>query len=393
MADNYNSGWNYDSAGPESQGEYYGQDYGDTASHYRERNVGGSRSSRGNSAGSGERASIRGASRSEDSGSRSRGKGSSSSGRRSSNSGRTSGSGSGRTSGEGSSSSGGRRRKKVTWQKKLRRFLRRIKKILRRMPQEMLILLAAGIVIVIIILVLIIRAIASALGGGGSTSTQTTATTVATQSEDTSETDGTETSGTDEDTSGDAAEEESTDDGETQETSVSELLQGLDNYTLITDETQVDSLLSILTAVTPSNCSASSVLTTSSGTSYDVENLFDDALTTSWQEGEDDEGVGVTITSTFSSGTELAAICFWTGNETTEDKFNNNNRPAAITISISSDSQSYSASYTLEDYMGGQLIYFAEAVPVESVVIRIDSVYEGEVYNDTVISELRFLTE
>ena len=262
--------------------------------------------------------------------------------------------------------------------------------MLQRLPQEMLILLIAAVVVVIIVIVLIIRALLPS--GNKATSTSSSTTTVSTETvSGTTETEDSE----DSDSDSEASEEEdgTSEEGESTGVSATELLAGLDNYSLITDESEVETLTSTMSSVTPSSCSASSTLVTSSGTTYGTDHLFDDDLTTSWQEGEDDEGIGVTITSTFSSGTDLSAIVFWTGNETTTDKFNNNNRPADITISISSDSQSYSASYTLEDYMGGQAIVFDTAVPVESIVIRIDSVYTGEVYNDTVISELAFLTE
>ena len=359
------------------------------------------RGTSGVSAESGERVSLRGPSGS----SRSSGNGRSSSGSSGSGARTSAGSGtsgSARSGSEDRRSSAGnrsgstgkrsgasgngnrpRRRKKVTWQRKVKRFFRRLIRTLSRLPQEMLVLLAAAVVIVVILVVLIVRALLPS-GSRQETSSSSSAMTESDASEESDASGSTEDAGDGDETSTDA---------ESGEVTTADLLQGLDNYTITTDENEVTELTSSLTATVPSSCTASSVLTTSSGISYAADNLFDSDLTTSWQEGEDDEGVGVTITSTFASGTELSAIVIWSGNETTEDKFNNNNRPAQITISVSSDSQSYSAVYTLEDYMGAQAIVFEEPVPVESVVIRIDSVYEGEVYNDTVISELAFLTQ
>ena len=62
-------------------------------------------------------------------------------------------------------------------------------------------------------------------------------------------------------------------------------------------------------------------------------------------------------------------------------------------MSISCKGQTYSKAYTLNDVMGEQVILFDRVVPMESVVIRIDSVYNGTVYQDTVLSGLAFLTE
>ena len=50
------------------------------------------------------------------------------------------------------------------------------------------------------------------------------------------------------------------------------------------------------------------------------------------------------------------------------------------------------AVYSCPISFGEQVILFDEPVPMESVVIRIDSVYNGSVYQDTVLSELAFLT-
>lgn len=166
-------------------------------------------------------------------------------------------------------------------------------------------------------------------------------------------------------------------------------MMGLEGFRLTTEESD----FSVYSPVKPESCSASSTLVGTTGKSYGTEYLFDNDPETSWQEGEADDGIGVTLTSTFVSQTEVKGIAFWNGNEISQERFEANNRLKDITVSISCKGQTYSKAYTLNDVMGEQVILFDRAVPMESVVIRIDSVYNGTVYQDTVLSGLAFLAE
>ncbi len=186
-----------------------------------------------------------------------------------------------------------------------------------------------------------------------------------------------------------AASQEAAEAAEAEQKAQEELLaslQGMDNYVITTDTSTTEGLAKI----TPSACTASSTLVGSSGTSYGTEYLFDEDLTTSWQEGEEDDGLGVTITSEFGEQISLQAIAIWNGNETAQDRYESNNRLQDITVTITCEGQSYSKQYTLEDVMGEQILSFKNAVPAESVTIQIDTVYKGTVYQDTVISEMAF---
>ena len=186
-----------------------------------------------------------------------------------------------------------------------------------------------------------------------------------------------------------AASQEAAEAAEAEQKAQEELLaslQGMDNYVITTDTSTTEGLAKI----SPSACTASSTLVGSSGTSYGTEYLFDEDLTTSWQEGEEDDGLGVTITSEFGEQISLQAIAIWNGNETAQDRYESNNRLQDITVTITCEGQSYSKQYTLEDVMGEQILSFKNAVPAESVTIQIDTVYKGTVYQDTVISEMAF---
>ncbi len=163
-------------------------------------------------------------------------------------------------------------------------------------------------------------------------------------------------------------------------------LQGMENYSI---STEVDTV-SALPSVMPVSCEASSVLVGSSGKEYGTSYLFDQNPETNWQEGEEGDGIGVTITSTFSSKTMVKAITFCNGNEISEDRFRANNRLQEVTITVSCEGESYAKQVRLEDYLGEQNVIFEEAVPAETIVIQIDSVYNGTVYQDTVLTGLDF---
>lgn len=263
-----------------------------------------------------------------------------------------------------------RRRRKVSWQRKVKRFFRRLWRSIRRadwgsIPKMPLIIIAAVIVIIIIIAVA-----ASRSGSSNNANSSQTATTEAST----------------------AATTDAVTQAQAEQEALISRLRGMENYTISTDSSETGPVAT-LTAVVPGSCNASSVLTGATGKSYGTEYLFDGDMSTSWQEGEPDEGLGVTITSTFASETDVKGIAIWGGNESSPDSYTANNRPQQITVSVSCEGQSYSKAYTLEDVDGVQTILFDSPVPMESVVIRIDSVYNGSVYNDTVITELSFLTE
>lgn len=265
------------------------------------------------------------------------------------------------------SGSGRKRKKKVSWQRKVKRFFRRIGRFFRsihwdEIPKQ-LIAIVAGVIAAIIVVSIVI----STISRSHSSQNQQAATDSSAVSTTTT------------------AEQEA----QLAQDALIARLRGMESFTQTTDASAVVGFA----AVVPAQCDASSSLVGTTGRTYGTEYLFDNDLTTSWQEGEADEGIGVTITSTFASETNIRGIAFWIGNETSAESYMANNRPENVTISVSCEGQSYSKQYTLQDVNGEQVILFETAVPMESVVIRIDSVYAGTVYNDTVISELAFLSE
>lgn len=255
--------------------------------------------------------------------------------------------------------------------RRLRRALRRLKRRIRRGVAQLsngkipvrLIGAAAGILAAIIVVIVLAVNISSARKAAAEQKAQEEAAAAASEEA--------------------AAQEEA---AKAAQEAILTALQGMDNYQLTTDTSYTEGL----TKVTPADCTASSVLVGSSGKTYGTEYLFDEDLETSWQEGEEGDGLGVTLTASFAEKTNVKAIAFWNGNETSQERYEANNRLQGITITVDCDGQTHSADYALEDTMGEQVLVFDTAIPADSLAIRINSVYNGTIYQDTVLSEMAF---
>ena len=144
-----------------------------------------------------------------------------------------------------------------------------------------------------------------------------------------------------------------------------------------------------LTAVYPDQTESSSSLTSSSGTYYGPENLIDGDVTTSWQEGVEGYGEGEAIRFSFAGAKPVKTISINAGSWISSERYYANGRPKELAIVFSKDGTDVRSDIvTLEDKMEQQFVVLDEAVECDSIYIRIDSVYIGEQYEDTVIAEM-----
>lgn len=141
--------------------------------------------------------------------------------------------------------------------------------------------------------------------------------------------------------------------------------------------------------VSVASISADSVLVSSSGKSYEAENMLDGDETTSWQEGIDGAGEGQTITVEFDADPQVDYIVIYNGNHESEKSYLNNNRICSMIISV--DGQE--SEVELADSIDPQIIRLNGAQKVSQIQFKILSVYNGNEYNDTCVAELQFLCE
>ena len=135
--------------------------------------------------------------------------------------------------------------------------------------------------------------------------------------------------------------------------------------------------------------SASSVLPASEYGTYVASNLSDGDWSTAWVEGSSGSGAGQSVTISRASGGKATVSCLElvAGYGKSTDIYYKNARPKQV--SLIADSGEVVAQVTLADsYRVVQSISFP-AVSTSSITLRIDSVYEGNKYDDCAISEMR----
>ena len=120
---------------------------------------------------------------------------------------------------------------------------------------------------------------------------------------------------------------------------------------------------------------------------YSPQKVVDNDMSTCWSEGADDYGTGESITLSFDKVYEINEIRIWNGLCASEDLFYKNSRLREISIAFS-DGQSID--FECNDGWDNRenIIVLPTAIETSSIVITIKSVYEGEKYKDTCISEI-----
>ena len=120
---------------------------------------------------------------------------------------------------------------------------------------------------------------------------------------------------------------------------------------------------------------------------YLPEQIYDNLLETAWQEGVDGYGEGEYVSIAFDDNYELNGMTIYNGYQKSEKLYFENGRPQRILMEFSDGT---STTCTLDDIFGSQTITFSQPVNTSYVTITILSVYKGEKYEDTSISEVAF---
>jgi hypothetical protein len=137
--------------------------------------------------------------------------------------------------------------------------------------------------------------------------------------------------------------------------------------------------------VRPTAADASSVLKATSTNSYRATNLIDGDLTTAWEEGAEGPGLGEWVRFEFSRPLVIARIEIANGCQKDEERFLGNPRIKSMKVEYSNGE---TALIDLADSIEPQSID-AIGEPVEWVKLTIVSVYDGDHWEDTALSEVR----
>lgn len=140
----------------------------------------------------------------------------------------------------------------------------------------------------------------------------------------------------------------------------------------------------------PVTMSAVKTVTASSALSeynmtHSPDRVIDGDRSTAWVEGAAGQGIDESIILHFDTDYTVSGINICAGYQISEDLYYKNSRPKEILVEFSGGK---SQTYQLEDKLEEQKISFAEPAETDYVSISIVSVYPGNKYEDTVISEI-----
>jgi ribosomal protein L40E len=137
--------------------------------------------------------------------------------------------------------------------------------------------------------------------------------------------------------------------------------------------------------VRPTAATASSILEATSTGSYRATNLLDGDLTTCWSEGVDGPGLGEWVRFEFSKPLVIARIELANGNQKDEERFFGDPRIRTLKVEYSNGVAQLIELADSKEYQS--IVATSEAV--DWVKLTIVSVYDGEQWDDTALSEVR----
>ncbi len=144
-----------------------------------------------------------------------------------------------------------------------------------------------------------------------------------------------------------------------------------------------------------SECTAISTLESDGKNTYSPNNLIDDNPATAWVEGYDGDGVGDCVHVYLEERAEVTKISLLNGYCKDEERFFNNNRVKEMEIVFLKDNEEGSETVAKrtqifqDSFNSWEDINLGLPVECDRINLFIRSVYPGEKYNDTCISEIK----
>lgn len=123
------------------------------------------------------------------------------------------------------------------------------------------------------------------------------------------------------------------------------------------------------------------------GMVHSAKRICDGKLENAWVEGVSGQGIGEGVVFVFDDSYSFSGVKINAGYQKTKELYYKNSRPKKVKITFSDNS---SITVKLKDYYGAQKINFKNRVEADRVTVTIESVYKGNKYEDTVISELEW---
>jgi len=131
---------------------------------------------------------------------------------------------------------------------------------------------------------------------------------------------------------------------------------------------------------------ASSTFPPQDGSHYEVKQLFDGRLQTSWVEGEDGSGLGSWVEIDLGGEKAVKRIKVWGGLWYSNDYYHRANRPKELEVKFSDGTTEV---MTLADEMVPQVLELAKAHKTSTLRFKVKSVHTGTTWLDSAISEIQ----
>ncbi|HEL1612894.1 TPA: DUF805 domain-containing protein [Streptococcus suis] len=143
---------------------------------------------------------------------------------------------------------------------------------------------------------------------------------------------------------------------------------------------------------------SNAIITNVSATSYLSEpqhnlehlpkNIIDGDRTSAWVEAVNGQGIQESITLTLDGVYTISKMSIYSGYQLSDDIYYKNSRPARLRLTFSDNSYQ---EVEVNDQMGEQLITLPQSVDTSSITVTILKTYFGSKYEDTAISDIRFI--
>lgn len=145
--------------------------------------------------------------------------------------------------------------------------------------------------------------------------------------------------------------------------------------------------------INASYAEASSSLTTNSGNTYGPEYTIDGLGDTCWQDGQEGDGIGETLTYYFDLPVLLNKIMIVNGRTKSENKYYENNRLSEAVLYYYMDDNMVSEQTILfEDSYNTEASVFNTNGKIEcnKVILEVKGVFKGTIYHDLCITDISF---
>ncbi|MCE5253796.1 MAG: hypothetical protein LLG45_06260 [Actinomycetia bacterium] len=139
------------------------------------------------------------------------------------------------------------------------------------------------------------------------------------------------------------------------------------------------------TLIRPTSVTSSSALKATATNSYKATNLLDGDLATAWEEGAEGPGLGEWVMFEFSRQVVLTRIEIANGYQKDDERYFGNPRVRSLGVEYSTGTVQLIDLLDSREYQ----TIIPTRQPVEWVKLTIVSVYPGEVWDDTALSEVR----